>query len=483
MKQVLWLLLLAAFPRAVFADLPQAIRTILNDKALQKADVGIAVFKLNESADQAAPVFRHNSDIGLIPASNLKLITTSAALAYLGPDFKFRTLLLRHNDDLVLVGDGDPTLGDAEMLKKSGWDVTTLFKNWAQQLAKSNHTTFKRLLVDDSVFDQEFYHPNWPAEQYHKRYAAQVGGLNLNANCIDFTIRANYVGEVVRYIAAPATNYITLANSCVGANESAVWLTRNPNSNAVSLRGKSPSSDVPVSVTIHDPSMFTATVLQETLSGNGIKIAAAAPVRDRTSRAGLLKNGVDAEAGWSVLAVHETPLETVLARANKDSMNVYAEALCKRIGAAVSGESGSWKNGLTATGEYLRKLNIDPSEFQLDDGCGLSKENRTSPGALCRVLIHQWHAKTKDAYFASLSIAGKDGTLDNRFAGTDLRGRVFGKSGYVNSVRTLSGYLHAKDGQWYAFSILFNQMNDTAAGKTLQERIVQAVDAHAAQQP
>jgi D-alanyl-D-alanine carboxypeptidase/D-alanyl-D-alanine-endopeptidase (penicillin-binding protein 4) len=160
-------------------------------------------------------------------------------------------------------------------------------------------------------------------------------------------------------------------------------------------------------------------------------------------------------------------------------MNLYAEALCKRIGAATSGESGSWKNGTAANAAHLQKIGVDANEFHLDDGCGLSKENTISANALCQVLRYNHHnPATKDAYFTSLSIAGKDGTLEHRFAGTDLRGRVFGKSGYVNGVRTLTGYLKAKDDNWYVFSILINHIADTATGKMLQEQIVRAVDQH-----
>jgi D-alanyl-D-alanine carboxypeptidase/D-alanyl-D-alanine-endopeptidase (penicillin-binding protein 4) len=231
-------------------------------------------------------------------------------------------------------------------------------------------------------------------------------------------------------------------------------------------------------VTVHDPSLFTATVLQETMNAQGVAVGGAAPVRDRTLRAALLKNGLDQDPSWQVLAIHETPLSAVLARANKDSVNLYAESLCKRLGAAVASDSGSWKNGTAALGAYLEKIGVPSTEFKFDDGCGLSKENHISANALCHVLSANWFAKTKAEYFDSLSVAGKDGTLETRFHGTDLRGRVFGKSGFVNNVRTLSGYLKAKDDQWYAFSILMNQMPDTATGKTLQELIVKAVDTH-----
>src|SRR5438045_812906 len=111
------------------ADLSADIQAVLKDKTLQRAEVGIEIIRLGDSAKTDKTLFKHNSEIPLIPASNLKLVTTSAALENLGPDFKFRTLLLKHNNDLVLIGDGDPSLGDAALLRKAGWDVTTLFKN------------------------------------------------------------------------------------------------------------------------------------------------------------------------------------------------------------------------------------------------------------------------------------------------------------------------------------------------------------------
>jgi D-alanyl-D-alanine carboxypeptidase/D-alanyl-D-alanine-endopeptidase (penicillin-binding protein 4) len=462
------------------ADVQSDIHEALKDKSLQRAEVGVEIVRLADSAATAKVIFKHNPDIPLIPASNLKLVTTSAAISNLGPDFKFRTLLLKHNNDLVLIGDGDPSLGDAEMLKKSGWDATTLFKNWAEQLKKSNLAAFDRLLVDDSIFDEQFLHPHWPVDQVHKRYVAQVGGLNLNANCVDFLLRVTAPGETVNYFAEPATRYVSIANTCVTGGDNAIWLSRLPGGNNIILKGHTPySTDVPVSVTVHDPSLFTGFVLQETLVAAGVKIAAASPKRDRTLRAALLKTPLDKDSSWSVLAIHETPLATVLARANKDSMNLYAEALCKRIGAAAGAESGSWKNGTGAVGDYLQKIGVAPTEFHLDDGCGLSKENTISANALCQILIHNHHnSQTKDAFFNSLSIAGKDGTLEHRFQNSDLRGRVFGKSGFVNNVRTLSGYLKAKDDQWYVFSILMNNLADTVTGKNLQEQMVRAVDAH-----
>jgi D-alanyl-D-alanine carboxypeptidase/D-alanyl-D-alanine-endopeptidase (penicillin-binding protein 4) len=163
-------------------------------------------------------------------------------------------------------------------------------------------------------------------------------------------------------------------------------------------------------------------------------------------------------------------------------MNLYAECLGKRLGAEASGQSGSWQNGPAAVGEFLKKVGVPDAEFKLDDGCGLSKQNAISANCMVTTLVFDYFNANSKMFFNTLSVAGVDGTLDDRFRGTDLRGRVFGKSGFVNGVSALSGYLHAKDGQWYAFSILMNGIpaQSNSAIKFLQEKIIRAVDASSA---
>lgn len=459
------------------ADLESDIRDILADKYLQKVDAGIEVIQLQTGATSPHVLYRHQSQTPYIPASNLKLATTSAALHKLGPDFKFRTLLVLHDGDLILVGDGDPTLGDYELLRKSGWDVDTVFKNWADVLKGRGIHSVRNVIVDDSVFDEVFIHPNWPADQLNEHYMAEVGGVNLNANLLNFQIRLTAAGQAVQYITNPATQYAGIRNICISGSQNAIWFSRTPQSNDITLRGEANrSTDVPVSVTIHDPPMYAATVLSETIQKAGITVGGTVQ-RDRTIRTTLAGLQDAQRNDWTLLAVHETALSTVLARTNKDSMNMYAECLCKRLGFAAGGE-GTWSTGTAAVGEFLKSLDIDPSEFKLDDGCGLSKENRISANALTRVLAHNFQGDYWPVFLNSLAVAGVDGTLNDRFIGTDLRGRVFAKSGYVAGVSSLSGYLKTPDDRWYAFSILFNGIprgtNSTA--KVLQERIVRAID-------
>jgi D-alanyl-D-alanine carboxypeptidase/D-alanyl-D-alanine-endopeptidase (penicillin-binding protein 4) len=224
--------------------------------------------------------------------------------------------------------------------------------------------------------------------------------------------------------------------------------------------------------------MYAATVFSEALTGAGIKMTGAVK-RDRTIRHQLVAPG--AAAKWQVLGIHETPISPVLARCNKDSMNLYAESLCKRLGSEVAQTSGSWENGTGAVGAFLKKAGVPAAEFKLDDGSGLSRDNLISPHALTKVLIYDFYSKNHEIFFNSLAVAGVDGTLDDRFRERDvrdLRRRVYGKSGFIEGVSTLCGYLKAKDDQWYVFSIMVNGIPhfSNPQVKVIQEKVLKAVD-------
>jgi D-alanyl-D-alanine carboxypeptidase/D-alanyl-D-alanine-endopeptidase (penicillin-binding protein 4) len=473
------LAVLLLLPGVARADLSADVESLLGDKSLKRAVVGVEIVRLGAPGGQDAAVYQRGSQAPLIPASNCKLLTTSAALEKMGADFKFRTQLLAGEPDLAIVGAGDPTFGDGEFLRDLGWTVTTVYENWADQLQKRHITTIRDVIVDDSVFDENFAHSNWPADQLHKRYVAEVSGLNLNANVLEFAVQPTSPGHRVNYTTIPPTQYATVRNTCVTGNQNAIWLSREIGTNQIVLKGETPSrAQVPVAVTIHDPAMYAGTVFAEVLKRKGITVTGTVK-RDRTIAAQQKQAGPTGK--WRTLAIHETPLTTVMARANKDSVNLYAESLCKRLGHEVSGgQPGSWDNGTAAVAAFLKSAGVDESQFQLDDGCGVSKKNTVSAEAFAKVLSHDFHSPNWEAFRATLAISGTDGTLSDRFRGTDLKGRVFAKSGYVNGVCALSGYVRTRDNQWFAFSFLINRVGAIADAKLVQEKIVRAIDSHAA---
>ncbi|HEV7297809.1 MAG TPA: D-alanyl-D-alanine carboxypeptidase/D-alanyl-D-alanine-endopeptidase [Tepidisphaeraceae bacterium] len=458
----------------VFADIDSDVNAVLADKLLAKSTVGVEIVALGDSPADSRVLLRRGAATPLIPASNLKLITTAAAVEKFGAGFRFETRFVKHGQNVIVVGDGDPTLGDTDLIKKFGQGSTSVFTAWAAALKDSGTISVQDVIVDDSIFDGQFVHPNWPEDQRHLRYVAGVAGLNLNANCLDFYLSGTSPGARVNYRIDPPTQYVQVENNCITrSGDSAVSLLLDPETKRLLLRGYSPGSTVAVSVTVDDPSLYAATVLKEQLAQAGITVNGTVR-REHGARAALAAGSPD----YTVVSRYVTSIEYVLDRANKDSVNLYAEALCKRLGFADTNAPGSWVNGPAAMGKFLSSVGVPPDQYTFDDGCGLSKQNAISAGAISAVLQHMYFSPNRQAFLSSLSVAGVDGTLDSRFRGSDLRNRVFAKSGFVNGVSTLSGYFMGKDDRWYAFSILMNGIpnKSNSSIKPLQERIVKAAD-------
>lgn len=479
-RSFLLVLLSACLVLPAQADLDSDVRAALRDKLLEKADVAVHIARL-DARNPPTVLFRHNADKRLIPASNMKVLTTAAVLDHFGAERTFRTLLVQKGPDLVLIGDGDPTFGDAELLrqKKSAWKITTVYETWAEGLKTAGITSVRNIIVDDSIFDQTSHHPNWDPKQLHFRYCAPIGGMTLNIGCIDFIVQGSTPGKPVSFTTAPPTRYVTVRNTCITGRENAIILARQKDTNIIELKGVSPPhGESSVSVPLHDPALYAATVLAETLAAGGVKIEGQV-LRDRTIRPQLKAGTMPADV--RLVAMHETPLPVILTRTNKDSQNTYAEMICKRLGASVSGESGTWANGTAAIGAFLQKTGAAASDFQLDDGCGLSRENLVTTDIIVRALAYSFQGPNRELFISTLAVGGDDGTLDQRFR-TGLKGRVFAKTGFINGVSGLSGYLKGRDEQWYAFSILMNglpRFTNTKA-KQLQEDIVQAIDNNSA---
>ena len=471
---IVCLLLLAP---AALADLAGDVDAALRGRP-KGSSVAVQLLALGDRGPRH--LYARDAATPMIPASNLKLLTTAAAQAGLGDDFKFRTrLFLKPSGDgaaeVGVVGDGDPAFGDATLLRRltgpDGWGTTTVFERWADALRNSGVTRVTTLRLDDSIFDEERDHPNWPPEQKHRWYEAQVSGLNLNVNCVDLHLTRGG-GSRMRLRLDPPTEYVTVVGDVRVGKKNAVRLARTPGTNDVPIGGETDAREQRTEVTVDGPTLYFGTVLAETLGRAGITVESVEIDR------GLAERLSD---GWQLAAVHETPMATVLSRTNKDSINLYAECLFRRLGHAVTGAPGSREAGAAAVLAYLGEAGIDPSGIALDDGSGMSRHSRVTAAALAGALAERFASDDFDAYRDALSVVGSDGTLARRFRDADrrdLHGRVFAKSGYINGVSTLSGYLQGRDGAWYAFSVL---VNDSSRGEIwkahrLQENVVLALD-------
>ena len=463
------------------ADLEGSIRGAIAASGLKKATISVSVRDADGTELAALSGTRP-----MIPASNLKLFTTGAALASLGPDFTFRTRLLRDGDRLVVVGDGDPAFGDPELLSglvsvaadgtaRRGLTVEDLLAGWADAVAATGVKQISAVVVDDRIFAREGVHPGWPADQLNEAYCAQVWGLNFHANLLHlFPTVAGGRGTIDRLVpAAPWVKLTTEATAKRGSKDAhTAWVARNSDG-SFTLRGnvRTVGTD-PIVITATDTPTFFARLLADRLARRGVLVGAA-----------YAAGATDpAPKGATVGAVVQTPIATTITRANRDSENLYAECLLKRMAARDSGNSGSWSRGTQALRARIEARVGGPvaAGFVYSEGSGLSRANRiTASGASAWIASVATDPTLGAPWLESMAVAGSTGTVNKRMKDLAPLGvTVRCKSGYINGTCCLSGVVSTSDGRAECFSILCNDLTETDAvgkAKRLQDRIVRLV--------
>ena len=436
------------------AGLTERIDGIINQSSQKDVKYSIVIVK----ADSGEVVYSHNAKEAMVPASNMKVITTAAALKYLGPDYEFKTKVGLCGDTLVVIGGGDPLLGDkvtdAKHLREVGW----IFKDITAALKQNNITAIKDIIVDSSIFDKERVHPNWSKKELNRWYACEVSGLNFNDNCIAVTVK-NIGGNVTVDI-EPETGFIKITNEVVPITEgksakSAVGAYRNQEPNKISIKGKCEKQEGPFDVAIENPAEFFGFLLRENLAGVGIKVDGQ-----------ILEKPMGEDCNFKKLTEYSTPISDCLARCNKNSLGLAAEALFKTIAAKAApvgstmlttgGKNGSWAKGRELISGYMLELGIEKEEFYIDDGSGLSRGNKLSANAVTKVLLDVYKGKNWEVYRNSLATGGVEGTIGKYFKEEKYKGKVFGKTGYIAGVTSFSGICSGKEGE-YIFSILANK--------------------------
>ena len=441
-------MLCICFVGTASADLAKRIDSILGRKSQKKVQFSIHIVE----ADSGKTVYTHNARKALLPASNMKIITTAAALKYLGPNYEYKTKVGLCKDTLVIIGSGDPLLGDkatdAKYKKKAGW----IFKDITVALKQNGVKTIKDIIVDSSIVDDQRVHSNWSKKELNRPHACEVSGLNYNGNCIGVTAK-NSGGKVVVFI-EPATDYVKIINKVRRVKKGkvgvAAYRTREPNK--IILEGKCKKQQGPFPVAIERPAAFFGFLLAENLAKAGIN-----------AKGKVIEKPVEQDCNFRLLRVYHTPITECLVRCNKDSFGLAAEALLKTIAAHShkGHKNGSWADGRKLISQYLLGLGIDEKEFHIDDGSGLSRKNRLSANALTKVLSNLYKSKNWKLYKDSLAVGGVDGTIRRYFKEEKYKGKIFGKTGYITGVKSLSGVCSTADGD-YIFSILTNNTN----GKT-----------------
>ena len=431
------------------AELRSRVDGIINSSSQRKVEYGVVILK----AGTGEVVYEHNSRKAMVPASNMKVVVSAAALRELGADYEFKTKVGVCGDTLAVIGGGDPLLGDEATDGKYGREDGWILEDIAGRLKRRGLKKVKDIIVDSTIFDDERVHPNWPKEQLNRDYACEVSGLNYNGNCV--AVRAKAAGGKAAIFVEPETGYVEVTNKvkAITSGKGAIGSYRNKEANKIIVFGKCRGEEGPFSVAIERPAAFFGFMLAERLAREGIE-----------TEGELVVRGVGTECRFRMVAEYSSGMGDVLGRCNKDSFGLAAESLLKTVGARRKGggKNGSWAWGREAVAEYLAGLGADEDEFYIDDGSGLSKENRLSANAITKVLLDMYR-KDWQLYKSSLAVGGTDGTIAKYFKEKRYIGRVMGKTGYVAGVKSFSGVCGTGGGD-YIFSVLTNKANGRTRG-------------------
>ncbi len=430
-----------------FQQLHHKIDAALKTSVLKDALVGVQIVSL----ESGEIVYERNPDLTLNPASNTKLITSAAALIELTPQFRFQTRVYTKarvskgtlQGDLYLKGRGDPLLS-YEALLTLAQDV---YNSGIKRISGN-------IIGDDSYFDEEREFSGW--HDFKQAYSGKISALSLNKNSLQLQIKpARRSGVAPEVILNPPTSYVKVKNKAVTLSANKVYASflptkeEKPKEETLVVQGKiSRKSRYRVSASIHvkNPTLFATTAFKDALEQMGVQVDGEAETTSRLP-----------EKSRRIATHYSEPLSAIICESNKSSDNFVAEQLLKTLGAQKIGAPGTTEKGLQVVQKFLAELQIPPEAYVLENGSGLSRNNRLSPEQIVTLLSYMYeNFEVRSEYLASLAIAGVDGTLHRRLKDTQAERRLRAKTGAINKVSCLSGYAASRENEIFAFSIMMN---------------------------
>lgn len=436
-----------------------SVRAIADDPALIQGIVGICARTLG--GKEIASV---NADKMLIPASNMKLITTGAAMHALGPNYRFTTSIACDgtisdgtlHGNLWIVGGGDPTLGSKDSIASP---LNNVFRQWGKMVREAGIKRIDGYIIGDGrYFEGAMEEPTWLLEDIGTYYGAGTCGLSFYENMMSFSVAPGQnEGDVVDMKPYyPDTPWMDFRYSCTtgaAGTGDQLYMFTSEFAPVAEIRGTLASDKGRKQVDCSNkfPEYTCATYFMKYLESIGIACSKGAG--DFKLQTGWMDECPCAESqdvecstrGLVVLGKTQSPeLERISFETNHQSNNVYAETLLRTIGAELGGSS-LYPQSISTLEEILgKRLGIDMSKgIFIKDGSGLSRGNLVSPDYFCRFLAAMTHSPSFDMWLGGLPSPGGNGTLSYNMKSCpeSVRRRIRMKSGSMNGVRCYSGYI------------------------------------------
>lgn len=433
------------------ADLAAGISAVIESSAASRGGHwGILVRDL----PGGRPVFQRNADRFFVPASNIKLFTTSLALMRLGPAHRFHTVVRAEGSDLVLVGGGDPNLSGRVLpydpAAPEGDPMRVMDDLAAQVAARGVRRVAGDLIGDDTAYLWSPYPEGWAADDPIWEYGAPVSALVFNDSMFRLTVSPG--GLAVEPAAVPY--FIDNRVRAVARGPGKIKVDREPGSKQVRVWGTIPREGPPHRelLGVDQPALYAAQAFADALARRGIALGGGIRVRHWYPN----EAAPPPSAGVELARRESAPLLEDLRVIVKESQNLHAEMALHAVGRARRG-SGTRDAGLAELESFLAEAGVKAPEYHIVDGSGLSRLNVVTPAAVVKLLAFMYRSPQRDNWLSLLPVGGVDGTLKNRFTGSSPRVRA--KTGTMTHVSGLAGYVERRGGGLRAFAIFANNYN------------------------
>ncbi|MFC1553924.1 D-alanyl-D-alanine carboxypeptidase/D-alanyl-D-alanine-endopeptidase [candidate division KSB1 bacterium] len=456
-------------------NLRQNITEILNDPGFQDSNFGIYI----ESLRTGEVIYSQNHHRLFMPASNMKIFTTATALVKLGPEFQYENNILVRGvidkngtltGDLMIKGSGDPTISYRFQDEEGN---IRAFKTWISDLKKSGIREIRgNIIGDDNCFDENELGSGWEVDDLQGSYAAPIGGLSFNENNIQVIAQpASTAEEPLVILTEPVKEFLNIRNNTTTLNtseRSAISINRLIGTNDVQIRGNAPVNgrNIRRTISIHNPTMYLLSAFKENLAENGISLTGELiDIDEITVYDGFYDD-------WRVISTDMSPkLSEIIKPLNKNSNNFMAEQLFRTTGYHLSG-LGSAGNGAIAVKGILSDIGVINENIKIYDGSGLSRHSLVTPFQITSILKYMRNHRSYDVFYNSLPVAGVDGTISSRMKNTSAENVVHAKTGTIEFVRALSGYVKSLENEEFIVSILINHYTEpSSVSSQIQDRL------------
>ena len=456
------LLVFASGAQATDSELPVGVRSALNARNVPHDSLSVYVTDVATGKS----VLQWRGDEPRNPASTIKLLTTLVALDVLGPAYRWRTEVYakgelangRLDGDLALKGYGDPFL-----VTERVWQLLRSIRNAGVQEITGE------LLLDDSWFEVGDYDPAAFDRQPLRAYNVAPNALLMNFKIVRYWFEPNHVDDVVDVRLDPPLRNLKVDNrlglvegSCRGYQRG-IAVTTNDANDKVTFSGRFPNGCKHYAMD------------RSVLSHNGFVYGLFDSLwRDAGGTIdGGWRNIVVEEDAEPLLSFDSLPLAEIIARINKHSNNVMAKQLLYTLGAEVRGPPGTEDSGKAVITQWLMDNGLASTRIAIQNGAGLSRETRTTARDMVELLQFAWRQPYMPEYLASLSLSGLDGTLRRRFRGTGLVGKAHLKTGSLDHVTAIAGYIQSRSGRRFALVAMQNYKDiHRGPGEEVQEALL-----------